>query len=208
MNSGVCLVVCLLLTQGVAAVTFPHGFHWDWRSAQELSAAQSLGKLKVSNSGRAAIAKAIEAQTRPDMSALEIKSEADLLKAALDTRIKMIDLNGDGVPEVIAQGMGVADCGAVGNCSFWVFQKTRAGYKLLLDGGGQTFTIQKRSTGGFKEIVVAHHDSAGESGLTVYRYIAGAYQSVACYDANFWSWDGGTYHELKEPQVTPTPCEP
>ena len=102
------------------------------------------------------------------MADLEIESETALQKAALNTRVKMIDLNGDGVPEVVAQGM--VNCSPTGNCPFWVFQKTVRGYKLLVESYGQTFTVQKTSTNGFRDIVVSMHSSAKESGLTNYRY--------------------------------------
>ncbi|MGH9560667.1 MAG: hypothetical protein ACRD3S_04360, partial [Terracidiphilus sp.] len=193
MNSYFCLAVWLILAQGTVTPT-ARKFHWDWQNWQELIASQSLRNTKMSRPDRAAITRAIEARIRPEMPDLGIQSEEQLAKAALDTRIKLIDLNQDRVPEVVAQGM--ADCSATGNCSFWIFQKTSHGYKLLLNGFGQTFTIQEASTNGFRDIVVAEHDSAFESGLTVYRYRGGKYEEAACYDAKF-------SEDSKEPRVAP-----
>src|SRR5260370_12672739 len=82
-----------------------HPFQWDWRETQELKVKQSLRNAKLAGHDRQAIVAAIAAQLRPGMADLEIGSEQQLRKAALDTRIKMTDLNNDGVPEVIAQGM-------------------------------------------------------------------------------------------------------
>jgi len=207
MNTSLPWVLCLLLFQTVSPLKVSRDFHWEWRNSQELVAvAQSLRNAKMSEPDRAAIAKAIEAQIRPDMPDLEIESEKQLAEAALDTRIKMIDLNHDGTPEVVAQGM--AGCSPTGNCSFWVFEKTSRGYKLLLNGFGQTFTVQKASTNGFRDIVVAMQGSATDSGLTVYRYEDGKYHDVACYDANWAPVENGVVHELKEPRVTPSPCDP
>lgn len=203
MNAYLHLALCLLLFQTASPVKVSQDFHWDWRDSQELVAvAQSLRNAKMSEPDRVAIAKAIEAQTRPDMSDLEIKSEKQLAEAALDTRIKMIDLNHDGTPEVVAQGM--AGCSPTGNCSFWVFEKTPRGYKLLLNGFGQTFTVEKASTNGFRDIVVSTHDSAFDSMITVYRYKGGSYHDVACYDAAFFVRErDDSMRELKDPRLTP-----
>lgn len=205
MNFSLCLPTCLLLLQATTGPAPLRSFHWDWHNSQELSWMQSLRNAKMSNSDKAAIAKAIEEQIRPDMFDLGIKSEDQLVKAALDTRIKIVDLNQDGVPEVVAQAM--ADCSGDGNCSFWVFKKTSHGYTLLLNGFGQTFTIQKGSANGFRDIVVAAHGSATDSGLTLYRYEDGGYKDVACYEAN-WAPLGkdGQHQYLKEPRITPAGC--
>lgn len=185
----------------------PASFHWDWKNWQELFAAQSLRDAKITNAERKALASAVQEQLRPEMADFEISSESQLEEAALDTRVKMIDLNGDGTPEVIAQGM--SGCGATGNCSFWVFRKTGKHYELILNGYGQTFTIQKESTNGFKDIVVASHSSATDSGLTLFRCKDGSYHEAGCYEAN-WAplGEDGRVHELKEPRVTPVPCGP
>ena len=207
MSAYLHLALCLLLFQTASPAKVSRDFRWDWRNSQELIAvAQSLRNVKITDAERAAIATAIEEQIRANMADFEIDSEGQLEKAALDTRVKTIDLNRDGTSEVVAQAM--VGCGATGNCSLWVFQKTAHGYKLLLDGFGQTFTIQRASTKGFRDIVVAEHDSASESGLTVYRYKDGQYHDVACYDANWAPLEDGVVHQLKEPRITPSPCDP
>jgi hypothetical protein len=179
-------------------------FHWNWKGSQELYAEQSLRKAKLAYEQRTAIASAIADLLRPMMSDLEIKSEGELQRAALDTRVKTIDLNGDGVPEVVAQGM--VDCSPTGNCPFWIFRKTLRGYKLLIESYGQTFTIQSTSTNGFRDIVVSMHGSATESGLTDFRYKGGSYHDVGCYGASWTVLEADTVRELKEPLITPNPC--
>lgn len=206
MNTTFCslLVTCLLLTQAATTAKAPASFHWEWKNWQELLAAQSLRNAKVTNAEKAALASAIQDQLRPEMADLEISSESQLEEAALDTRIKMIDLNGDGTPEVVAQGM--SGCGATGNCSFWVFRKTGDHYELILNGYGETFTIQKESTNGFKDIVVASHSSATDSGVTLFRYKDGSYHEAGCYEANFAPLDDGVRDDSKEPRMTPKGC--
>jgi hypothetical protein len=123
---------------------------------------------------------------------------------ALKTRVKFIDLNGDGRPEVIAQPVGMeSGCGATGNCPFWVFERISAGYKLILrsDGGFQVFTIEPTATNGFSDIILGTHDSASERTLYVFRYGQGRYRPWVCYNANWWTYEGG-FHKLKEPRIT------
>jgi len=201
-SSNVVISLCLLLT--AVATAAENSFRWDWRHAEELSAKLTLRRAEVFASERAAIAAAIAAQLRLDMKDLEISGETELAKVALDTRVKLVDLNSDSTPEVIAQGFGLkAGCGATGNCPFWVFQKMGHGYMLLLRTAAQRFNVEPRRTNGFRDIVVATHSSASESILTIYRYNAGTYRNVACYDAEWFSWEGGTFRKLGEPRITP-----
>jgi hypothetical protein len=190
-----------VLSKASRAVPVPQDFHWNWREWQELNAQESLRNAKLTSLDRRAIAAAIAAQLRPIMADLDIGSENQLRKAVLDTRIRMIDLDNDGIPEAVAQGM--VNCSPTGNCPFWVFRKTLRGYKLLVESYGQTFTVQKTSTNGFRDIVVSMHGSATESGLTDYRYKDGSYHDVGCYGASWTLTEGDTVRELKVPQITP-----
>jgi hypothetical protein len=135
------------------------------------------------------------------MADLGLQSEADLQKAVLDTRVKMIDLNADGVPEIIAQGM--VNCGATGNCPFWVFRKSKSGYELLLEGEGQTFTVQAVGASGFRDIVLSRHGSYSSGDLIHYQYQEGAYREAGCYEYNWTLLEGDKVRELKEPRVNP-----
>jgi hypothetical protein len=176
-------------------------FQWNWRNGEELKADQSLRNAKLADKRSKAIASAIADQIRPMMADLEIESETELQKATLDTRIRMIDLNGDGVPEVVAQGM--VGCGATGNCPFWAFRNTKLGYVLLLDGEAQTFTIQTSRTNGFRDIVLSRHGSYSSGDLAHYQYHEGTYQQVGCYNYDWTVLEGENVRELKEPRITP-----
>lgn len=182
-------------------VSNPESFHWDWRYSQELKADQSLRNAKLTEQSRNAIARAIADQIRPMMADLEIESETELKKKALDTRITLIDLNSDGTPEVVAQGM--VSCGATGNCPFWVLRKSEPGYEVLLEGEAQTFTIQGSSTNGFRDIVLSTHGSYSSGGLTNYQYQENAYKDVGCYYNEWTVLEGENVRELKEPRITP-----
>lgn len=179
-------------------------FGWDWRASQELLANASLRTAKIPEIDRRAITIAIEEQLRPETDDLEIKSEKELERAALDTRVKRIDLNSDGVAEIVAQGM--VNCGATGNCPFWIFQRAGKGYRLLLEDNGQAFTIQPNRTHGYSDIVVRAHGSATQSGLSEYKYNGGRYVREGCYNAEWTILEGEHVRELKEPRITRFPC--
>jgi hypothetical protein len=179
-------------------------FHWDWHASQELLANASLRTAKIPEIDRRASTIAIEEQLKPETNELEIKSEKELESAALDTRVKPIDLNSDGVAEIVAQG--IVNCGATGNCPFWIFQKAGKGYRLLLEDNGQAFTIQPNRTHGYNDIVVRAHGSATQSGLSEYKYNAGRYVREGCYNAEWTILEGEHVRELKEPRITRFPC--
>jgi len=158
----------------------------------------------VTRKERAAIAKAIADQLRPDIVGLGIESEEQLREAALDASVEMVDLNGDGTPEVIVNGGKNFGCSPTGNCPFWVLRKTHHGYDVLLYAdSAQGFTIERNCSDGFNDIVVVMHGSATVSGLTVYRYERGRYHDVACYVAAWSVLEGDAVRELKEPLITP-----
>ncbi len=202
-----CALLCPRPTNSQAAQrnTESDEFQWNWDAQQELSAKDLLRKAKIPKADRKAIATVIAAQLRPMLKDLEIESEAGLEKTALDTRVKWIDLNNDGVREVIAQGM--VNCSAVGNCPIWVFRKRGKGYQVLLEDEAQTFTIQKTSTGGYREIVTAVHGSATQAGLADYRFRDGRYQEAGCYSSEWAVLEGEMVRDLKEPQIRAFPCK-
>ena len=123
---------------------------------------------------------------------------------AAATRVKLVDLDGDGRPEVIAQGIGDV-CSRTGNCPFWVFQRVASGYKVILEKGAvQTFTVQPTRSNDYSDLLLSMHGSATEQELYSYQFGHGRYRSIACYDAN-WSYldENGRIHELKRPRITP-----
>jgi hypothetical protein len=178
-------------------------FQWDWRHSDALTSKQVLRRAKVSSAERAAIAKAIAIQLMPVMGGMGGRTEPELEDTALNTPVKLVDLNGDGTPEVIAQGTPEdGGCSPTGNCRFWVFQKAGIEYKPLVSLEEiQSFTIQGSRLNGFNDLVVKMYVSAAESTLKLLRYNDGRYHEVGCYKAD-WSAAGGEGHALKEPRLT------
>jgi hypothetical protein len=145
------------------------------------------------------------------MANLEIASESELRKVAAQSRYKFIDLNEDGIPEVIVQPVGLkAGCGATGNCPFWVFLKTAHGYKMILDtrdkdgiGGIELYRIEPDLHGNFHNISVTTHDSASERTVLNYSFRQNYYHLIRCYSLS-WSPQPGMKYR-KTPSITP--CE-
>jgi hypothetical protein len=196
----------------LSADTDGNHFRWSLRKAQELDYRQTIRRSNELTSGeQALLLRAVAAQIRPFKAELEIGSERELQQFAANTRIKLIDLDDDGVAEILAQAKDFeAGCGATGNCPFWVFQRTRAGFKLLFDsrggqavGGFQTFTIEPNRTNGFNDLVFGTSEESDGITLVVYRYRNGQYRESACYNANRLSTKGGEFHILKDPVITP-----
>lgn len=169
-------------------------FEWNWRDSQTAETTLSESK-KISAHDRALLISALTTRFKDDSSP---KSRA------AETRVSMIDLNGDRVPEVIAQPIGDV-CSPTGNCPFWVFKKTATGYSLILARSAiQTFTIQRARTNGYSDLVLGMHGSATSSDLFLYKFSNGRYRRAGCYEAN-WSYldENDEIHDLEEPRISP-----
>jgi len=176
-------------------------FHWNWRESKELVA--STDSLATSQE-----IKEPERAGLIDALAKQFKSYPRPTEYAAKTRVKLIDLNGDGIPEAICQATNDESCSPTGNCSFWIYEKSGAGYKLILSNRAvQTFTIQNSQASGYHDLVLGMHGSATERSLTVFRFRDGHYRRTDCYDANWTSLGkDGEYHDLKEPRITRGSC--
>jgi hypothetical protein len=172
-------------------------FQWNWRDTQSLTGMETVATSNdISANDRAMLL---------DSLLPYFKNSANPKERALQTRVRPVDLNSDGVPELICQASGLDLCSPTGNCAFWIFQKTLGGYRLLLSRGSvQNFTVQPTGTSGFADLVLGIHGSATEQGLSLYRFHEGRYRKVGCYEAN-WQYLGkdGEYHDSKEPKMTP-----
>jgi hypothetical protein len=193
-----------VLLVAITPCALAQSFHWDSKKSHELVRKNAIRFSKeLSPEDRSLLLHAIAARLHPGMADLDIQSEKQLLNAAADTRIELVDLDGDGKPEVIAQSWGDETCGATGNCSFWIFKKTDRSYKTILNGGAQVFAVEETSTNGFRDVTLGLHDSATESELFPYRFSGDRYRKRGCFDANWAKEVGGPI--LKKPIITPCP---
>jgi hypothetical protein len=133
-------------------------------------------------------------------------STDQMRKLAANTRIELIDLNGDGKDEIIAQGNGLGPCGGTGNCIVLVLQRGPEGMRLLVDsrekgGGFEKIRVLDTSTNGFRDIVLATHDSASDRTLEVFRFANEKYRMAKCYIAT--TQPHGVPEGLRDPVITP-----
>ncbi|WP_263355792.1 hypothetical protein [Acidicapsa ligni] len=205
------ILTSLLISNPVIGQRKPvHALHWDFHHSQELTGENSIQKAHdLTPTDRAALITFLEAAMRPLMgnSEDEIQSASELRHVAEETRLRLVDLNGDGKPEIILQAMGLkAGCGATGNCSIWVLERTATGYSQLVQGSTfkvQTFTVQGEQTNGYKDLVLGMHGSASEQTLFLLRYKDGKYYRSGCYDANWEIVSEDSIQQLKAPKITP-----
>jgi hypothetical protein len=193
-----------VLLVAITPCALAQSFHWDAKKSHELVRKNAIRFAKeLSPEDRSLLLYAIVARLRPGMADLDIQSEKQLLDAAADTRIEVVDLDGDGKPEVIAQSWGDEMCGATGNCAFWIFKKIGSVYKAILIGAAQTFAVEETGTNGFRDVTLGLHDSATKSELRLYRFSEGRYHKRGCFDANWAKEVGGPI--LKKPIITHCP---
>jgi len=211
-----CIAMALLLSAACMAAqpsaSEPH-FYWSLSKSHELPYHHNLGNAKeLSEGDRAALIRQVMQLVRPFMEDNEIANEAELRKLARNTRIELVDLNGDNKPEYILQAFDIKEgCGATGNCTFWIFVKTDHGFKKILDtrdkdgiGGDERITVESYSTNGFRDIVLAAHASAAEKSLELYRYELGMYRLKECYWADWVDHDHDE-RALKNPVIGACP---
>lgn len=102
-------------------------------------------------------------------------------KLAKEISVKKMDLNRDGRAEYLVVLDDLVLCGAHANCPNWVYGKTGSEYTLLLATAGQTLTLEKTSTGKYRDLRSSGSDSATESSFTIYKFDAGKYQAKECF---------------------------
>jgi hypothetical protein len=213
---GIVAVTLLIATGALASgqqstpVSNPHKASFDWlfEGTQWLDEKDQIKVTKaLTPEERKALIEAISVLLRPGRKIGSAASEKKLLNDVKNTNVKLVDLNGDGIPEVIAQGSGEEYCSPTGNCDFWVFMRSGNGYKLILNKGAvQTFAISSKRTNGFNDLVLGRHGSAFEKDLFIYRFADRKYRLGPCYSASWESLVGDEWQELKNPIISP--CNP
>lgn len=208
------VLVFIVVSCSTAAHALPRRqrFVWDWRHAQELDYERTLAKsTALTAADKAALRLAIVRLVPKDASTYLGKSRTSVLKELFESlRVLTVDLNEDGVAEVIVQPSDPGYwCGATGNCTFWIFQKINGRFEPILDsrlgngnGAVETFNILPEKTLGYSDLVLGTHDSASEKSLFVYRFDGRKYQPHECYDADWQVSDGKEIGYSEEPTIT------
>ncbi|WP_263379722.1 hypothetical protein [Granulicella paludicola] len=97
------------------------------------------------------------------------------------------------------QSYGNELCGAAGNCSFWVFDRS---HRILLDTIAQTAGYLSTSHDGRNDILTAEHASAFEQEETLWQFDGKHYKRSACTDVKYSELASKHAH----PRITSIPC--
>jgi hypothetical protein len=198
-KSGILITLLLLVVASAAQKTpIKRAPEFQWGSGEPQELDKALAEYKDVNAGdRAALLHAFAREFK------NYPTPPSPMERAEQTRVKFVDLNGDGVPEMIAQPIRDI-CGAA-NCPLYVFQKTGTNYRVILKkGAAQTVSVQRTRTNGYLDVVVGMHGSATEEGLFVYQFSEGRYRRTHCYNESFTHLgEDGEVHQLEKPRITP-----
>ena len=150
----------------------------------------------LQRSDRRLVLKTLEEELRGDIA----NETGALATLSGDLRFKRVDLDGDGVPELVLQGMGPTWCGATGNCAFWILRKFGGGFVEIFDSGpGQSIFLQPTRSKGWKDFVLSTHDTATRSIRDFYRFNGTRYERSSCYA---FEWDE-KQPRSQVPSITP-----
>jgi hypothetical protein len=123
MKSGIVCALVLVLSAATScgqqsSAVHAGPFHWNPDDSQELGGEDRISQMKSLNSmERERILDAIIQELKLNMREVATHTEQKWSAIAADTRIKLVDLNADGIPEVIAQNYAARQAIARFGCS-------------------------------------------------------------------------------------------
>lgn len=166
-------------------------------SAQtELRRSENLPNINLSAADRLALQDAIERELSSNDA-----SDHDYSSDARKANVRAIDLNADGVPEVLAQSSDELSCSPTGNCVFWIFQKKLARFTPLLSAEAQLFKIMTTRNRGYLDIALGRHGSAFESEWRLYKFNGKKYIPMKCWVESYRT--EGSDKMLEKPRILP-----
>lgn len=170
-----------------------------WNSWQSQYPEVNIAEVPLPAADRAAVEATIIKTLKRDDRTL---SEDELRQLAQATQLKLLDLTGDGVPEVIAEGRDQKGylCSPTGNCPWWVLRKEGTRYLPILEDIGKGLSTDCRPKQRPCAIAVFMHGSATETTIREHRMSNGRYRVVAEYEY-VWPLDENG-ETAKKPIVT------
>lgn len=192
------MALTIVLLCGCAAA---QDFSWDWHVQEVVGRDDpSLANTsQLSDRDRTELINAITAQLDKPMAARGYENDR-IREVASITRLRFVDLGGDGKPLILASAISMEAGCDLNNCPFWIFRKTPDGYGLLLDTIAASYTVRPEKTNGLSDLVIMRHVSASESRLTLYRYQDNKYVDSGCYVA---TWPPPKDGEIQDPAIAP-----
>jgi len=126
---------------------------------------------------------------------------------AKELRARTIELNNDKRQELVVQGF----CSVTGNCSTWIYHKSKKGYQLILDSKeAQVVETRRTLTNGYRDIVLAVTGGAFDSDLALYKFDGKQYQLKECFERHYNNYNDKRrrLHVSQRPRITTVKCQP
>jgi hypothetical protein len=121
-----------------------------------------------------------------------------------------VKLGANGRTQVIVQGFGECQCSPTGNCSFWIYEKSKDGYRRLLETDMvQVFSVENTRSHGYRDIVTGAHGSAFDTDLTVLKFDGDRYQPRECWSMSYPQPDDSESGRVRgKPKLEKRHCYP
>ena len=91
-----------------------------------------------------------------------------------------VDLNNDGVPEILVTQSGVNHWCISHNCPIWIYTKEGTNYKRILSGIFIAYEILEEKENGYHKFVTIEHSSAAESYYQIFAFDKTSYKKQKC----------------------------
>jgi hypothetical protein len=175
--------VALFFCLSAFAISGDDPLRWNSEHLHQLSYSKTLASVSDKTVDmplfRAAIQKALAFWL--DLS-IEFPRKLTLEEVISSCRVELAELDPNAPRDVIVQASTMqGGCGATGNCPLWIFRRSTAGYKLLLQSQGDRIKILPADPRYGADIVVSFREGGSEQILRVYRLSSGQYRQRACY---------------------------
>ena len=90
----------------------------------------------------------------------------------------LTDADGNGTKEIALR----TGCATVGNCEFWLFQKSGKSYKIILETYMvQRFRFLRNKTNRYFDLEATSHGSSRSGGMAIYKFDGNEYKIDKCF---------------------------
>jgi hypothetical protein len=160
-----------------------------------------LGKARVSAAEKSAIVALVFAGSNvQECTGFERneKEEIEAIRIAR-TSLKPEERN------LLVQASDDCNCGATGNCAFWILRERPGGFDTLLRTSMvQSFAVEPSSSNGYKDVITYAHGSASDGEMALYQFNGRRYRKTRCASEAYKLHDDGTFAE--KPTITSIDC--
>ena len=186
MTRAVLAVLLTALCAGGALAQAPYA--WEWRKCEFWPDKPNLRTARLAKKERKSIFAASFAAYAADAVARQYGDSQDT-EPVWEERIRLIDLDGDGAPEVVLMGEAGPEISGDGNNVVRLLRKEKTGgYEVLLDAVGNCVNVDRRDGSARPVLALYTHYSASNGHLDLFRFDAdGALRIIGKYDVDWAS---------------------